>query len=422
MPRRALIALSSSLLLIHCCLVHLPLFAQEPYVVPVAAAAWQREPGTPQTPARADAGLVLVSVVPRDAKGNVVGKLSQENFLLFDQGKPQTIKYFSAESPTNDDRDAAAVTDVPGARHPVSLQSGPAAAGRATAYLFDDVHLHLELANARDAAARHIRSLKTGERAAIFSTSHTLSVDFTDDRDKLLAGLRTLNPPTTSAAQSPCPSISYYMADLMLNQLDPFAQGVAAAEAAHCGFPAIWASATARDVLEAGKLENKNSLATLKNVIRRTETMPGQRSVVLVSPGFLANTRDLHEDVAEIIDYAVRSGVIVHTLDARGAYALGTTGGTMQGIDRLQIDGAEFRADDDLLVEFAGGTGGIFFGGDNDLDEGFRRTAAVPEFVYVLGFTPKKLDDKFHKLKVTLSGAEKLNVQARPGYYALKAK
>jgi hypothetical protein len=44
----------------------------------------------------------------------------------------------------------------------------------------------------------------------------------------------------------------------------------------------------------------------------------------------------------------------------------------------------------------------------------------VPEYIYVLGFSPQKLDGKFHKLKVTVKGPQKLTVQARPGYYALK--
>ena len=56
----------------------------------------------------------------------------------------------------------------------------------------------------------------------------------------------------------------------------------------------------------------------------------------------------------------------------------------------------------------------------NDLDEGFRRTAYPPEYIYVLRFSPQKLDGKFHKLKVTFSGPEKLSMQAREGYYALK--
>ncbi|HTW32272.1 MAG TPA: hypothetical protein VMD76_11385, partial [Candidatus Sulfotelmatobacter sp.] len=57
----------------------------------------------------------------------------------------------------------------------------------------------------------------------------------------------------------------------------------------------------------------------------------------------------------------------------------------------------------------------------NDLDEGFRRTADAPEFVYVIGFAPQRLDGRFHKLKVSVKGSPKLTIQARQGYYALKA-
>src|ERR1700722_16920813 len=128
MPRRASLELSSGLLLILCCLVHLPLFAQEPHVVRIAAAAWQSGPGTPQATVRVDMGLVLVSVVPRDAKGNVVGKLSGDSALFLARGSALIFRYFSADS-RKKERDATA------------------AARRATAYLFDDVHLHLELAN-----------------------------------------------------------------------------------------------------------------------------------------------------------------------------------------------------------------------------------------------------------------------------------
>ena len=74
----------------------------------------------------------------------------------------------------------------------------------------------------------------------------------------------------------------------------------------------------------------------------------------------------------------------------------------------------------EVLADLAYGTGGTFFHNNNDMNEGFRRTADAPEYVYVLGFSPQKLDGKFHKLKVKLKGPERLNVQARQGYYALK--
>jgi VWFA-related protein len=77
-----------------------------------------------------------------------------------------------------------------------------------------------------------------------------------------------------------------------------------------------------------------------------------------------------------------------------------------------------------VLEELADGTGGVFFHNNNDVNEGFRRVAARPEYSYVLAFSPQdvKFDGRFHKLKVTVNSGSKVTVQARKGYYAPKQK
>ncbi|HEY4088169.1 MAG TPA: hypothetical protein VGM43_19675, partial [Bryobacteraceae bacterium] len=58
--------------------------------------------------------------------------------------------------------------------------------------------------------------------------------------------------------------------------------------------------------------------------------------------------------------------------------------------------------------------------GTNNYDEGIARTAAEPEYLYVLSFSPSdlKLDGKYHNLKVTLKAAKGMDLQVRKGYYA----
>ncbi len=79
------------------------------------------------------------------------------------------------------------------------------------------------------------------------------------------------------------------------------------------------------------------------------------------------------------------------------------------------------QADEDVLAELAEGTGGTFFHNNNDLVEGLRRTAAAPEYIYHLGFSPQNLkyDGSFHWVKVTLR-PKGVNMQARRGYYSPK--
>ena len=76
----------------------------------------------------------------------------------------------------------------------------------------------------------------------------------------------------------------------------------------------------------------------------------------------------------------------------------------------------------DLMAELASGTGGTLFENSNGFDEGFRRIAAAPEYLYLLGFSPQNLksDGSFHALKVTLKNAPNVTSSARHGYYAPK--
>ncbi|HLW84892.1 MAG TPA: VWA domain-containing protein [Candidatus Sulfotelmatobacter sp.] len=385
----------------------------------------------PRTALKVEVRLVPVSVVLRDGKGHAVGNLGQENFRLFDNGKPQVITQFSVEAsvPGIPAQGAEAVSTQE-TMQLVTNQNRPAGTERNTAYLFDDAHSNLaEMAGAREAAVRHLGALKAGERAAVFTTSGAVVIDFTDDQEKLLAGVRKLRPHEINS-EFDCPPISYYIADLMINKRDPEAESVAVAEVMECAFQGAspsplaqrMATAKAVEVLDSGNAESKNAIETLSRVIRRTESMPGQRSIVVVSPGFLALTPDLLEVVMALVEGAVRAGIIVNSLDPHGLYTAGVSGkSSLPGRNRFLLANAEAQALGDVMAEFSTGTGGIFFHNNNDLDEGFRRTASAPEFVYVLGFSPQKLDGKFHKLKVSLDGAEKYEVQARLGYYAPKA-
>ena len=75
-----------------------------------------------------------------------------------------------------------------------------------------------------------------------------------------------------------------------------------------------------------------------------------------------------------------------------------------------------------MMAEVSHDTGGVFVHNTNDYDGGFRKAGGLPEFSYLLGFTPLNLkyDGKFHKLRVELVAKKGLTVQARNGYFAPK--
>jgi VWFA-related protein len=140
------------------------------------------------------------------------------------------------------------------------------------------------------------------------------------------------------------------------------------------------AQGVASQVLGLAEADVQVTLSTLKATVQRMAAMPGQRTVVLVSSGFIVTINYRQQEV-ELIDRAIRANVTLSTLDARGLFAIVPGGDASQSSTsivasnnraRYQLEAAV--AQGDVLGELADGTGGIFFHNNNDLQEGFRQT------------------------------------------------
>jgi VWFA-related protein len=394
-------------------------------------------------PLESRVNVVSVRVIVRDPKGKIIGNLHKEDFELFEDGKLQDISHFSIETPSS-----ASETFVPPDSPIAAPESARPADGfvppsRFVALLFDDVHVSTpDLMRTRDAATRFVdTAVQATDRVAVFTISGQSQVDFTSDRDKLHAALLGLMVRPVAAGSSTgfgqCPPIDYYEANLIQNNLDPTAINVATLDALACAFqnnPQMMqeaqslAASAATQAYEQGQVETQASLRRVEEVLRRIAASPGQRILVLLSPGFIYPQQEY--ELSQIIDRANRLNVFINTLDARGLYVpdLGDisqpdNGSPIAGGPRLMFRTQAQSAESDVLLFLADGTGGVAFHNNNDLTGGLRMIAAAPEISYLLAFTPHnfKYDGKFHALKVTLLDKQQhAKIEARRGFYAPK--
>jgi VWFA-related protein len=394
--------------------------------------------------------MVLVRAIVRDANGRPVPGLRKEDFRLFDNGKPQTIDQFAVESSSS----ASAIARQAPGKEPEGQAASERAPANSTprnfqALYFDDVQMKPEdIIHARDAADRYLAAtLTAADRAGIFTSSGQGNLDFTDDRSKLHEALfklryRPIIPTDTQA----CPDIGDYQAYLIVEQRDPFATAIATDEGFQCNCQGLTGPAAqscesqvasnvegeAARVLNEWETEFMAVLRGLEQVVRHTALLPGQRSVIFLSPGFLSYT--LEAQIAEIAERALRSNVVLNTLDPRGLYVVIPGGDASQHIvvlpanvglmgrkQQIILDG--FSRAEEVLDNLAADTGGQFFHNSNDLDKGFRQIGTLSEVSYVLAFSPHnlKFDGRFHKLKVSLVNPAQFTIQARRGYFAPKA-
>ena len=382
--------------------------------------------------------LVLVRVVVRDSQGNTVTNLKKEDFQLQDNRKPQTISTFSVETPESH----AIVPTVPALDAPAPSEAAPpvvaALPQRFVAVVFDDTDMLMQDAvNVRAASTRLFDSLAPSDRVGMYTTSGQLTQEFTSDHAKLKESLLGIVPRPLANIQGlhDCPDISYYEADQIVNYHDTQALSIATADTIQCAFngdttqqaaASSMAQSQADRVASTGDQQTDYVYRHLEDTMRRLAAMPGQRVMVLVSPGFIVTTNT--REGRDLIDRANRSNIVINTIDARGLYTPdllgdisnpGTDSGSTAGYKSSYRLQAQF-AQSDILGQLADGTGGTFFQNRNDIDQGLRRAVAAPPLSYLLGFSPQnlKVDGHYHTLKVTLASKQKFTVQARHGYYA----
>jgi len=411
--------------------------------------------------------LVVVRVVVRGPDGKSVEGLKKEDFRIFDRGKEQSISQFDVEASSLPSNSTVATKSAPSTTDSmtVAASSSDRVANFVSLY-FDDLNTSdSDLIYARNAVDKYLSTNSRAEdRTAIFTSAEMLS-DFTSDLQQIRAALGKLKVSTRAMTRvHNCPDLSDYQAEEIDQQNPDFSEAwqMALDEAAkRCKLLAVddrsggsmqedspasvkaqsgtagvpnaenqlvnMIRMMARKIVFQTDMQARAYFSQLDRVVDYVAKMPGRKTIILVSPGFLAKNEQ--DELDRIVDHAIREQVVISALDPRGlappkesdasrGYISGRPGSAERLNSRREVVAS------DILAQVAQDTGGEYFRNNNDLKSGFGELSASTVY-YILAFAPSNLksDGKFHPLKVELAGRQKgFDLQARRGYFAPKNK
>ncbi len=377
---------------------------------------------------------VLVPVVVLDANGHPVRDLTKEDFKILVKDQPQTITSFAIEQHTATQSSGKEVALNPNvAAPPVSPLRRPE---RFLIYLFDDLHLNVaDLPRVQIAASKLLaETLSPTDMAAVMSIAGTNS-GLTRDSATLQGTVKKVRVQNLyHHDESSCPNISYYQADLIVNKRNQQALESGMANYVTCAhlvgaIPAMLEAAVqsaSAQTLALGDADAQVSMSMIKKLIQVMGNLPGQRRLVLISPGFPAYSQQAMAARSEILDLAARLDVTVSALDVRGLYTTEMNASQRGGYSahdlatgvHSEYERTAMNLNEDIMAELANGTGGTFFHNSNDLENGLKSLTQVPDYLYLLEFSPdmQKPDGKFHSLHVVVD-KQNVKIQTRKGYF-----
>ena len=179
----------------------------------------------------------------------------------------------------------------------------------------------------------------------------------------------------------------------------------------------------ARMMLKQSEAVTTNTLAGLENLLRTAMQQNGRKLVFFVSDGFFLNDRStgMAGKLHELTDAAVRAGVVIYSLDARGL-----TSSTDATSNRADPEGklarsniGELSASQDGMNALAGDTGGRALFNSDQLGDAVDRALQETSNYYLIAWRPDTDEQKnstFKRIEISVNGRSDLTVRLPKGY------
>jgi VWFA-related protein len=380
--------------------------------------------------------LVYVDVVVRDRSGQVVRGLTQQDFKIEEDGKPQKLDFFEAH--TLDQASLTRGMKAPAVAEPqlqyTNVAKRDAASGAINIILFDLLNTpRSDLLNARKQLIEFLRKLPHGQSVALFVLTDTLHMvqNFTGSSDRLLAAAQAINPSDMTFIRSKDEAMQDGDYIMFFTQAIGYDPGGAAGK-----------MKAAEDNQAAVQKDNRGYLtvAALAQLARATSGYPGRKNLLWLSedfpvsvgaqitdPRFRRGTADLAQ-ARETANLLADSQISVYPISLLGLEEAGIPSSSRGGGDMAPLNSQgkvmqdQFADRSDLRFatnDLADQTGGEAFVGTNDFAGALRRSMLDGSNYYTLAYRPsnEKWNNQFRKIHVELVG-KSATLDYRRGYFA----
>jgi len=368
---------------------------------------------------KVQSNLVVEPVEVKDKQGNFVHGLTAKDFVLTEDGVPQTIKYCEHQDFSETAKPLPPMTSATEnvtiynklareAIAPESMDNERYKNRRLMALYFDMSALPpADQMRALDAAQKFVRTQMTSADMLSIMRYDGGAVDilqdFTDDRNRLLSILETL----------------------------VVGEGQGMADTTDDASSADTGAAFGQDDSEFNVFNTDRQLAALQTATHMLGQVNGKKSLLYFASGMRLNGIDNQAQMHATADEAIRDGVSIWTIDARGLVASAPMGNASQGSSggqsmytgaSAQAVTTNFQQSQDTLYALAGDTGGKAFLDNNDLSRGIVQAQESISDYYIIGYYTTNTDPngKFRRIRISLANNQEAKLDYRQGYYANK--
>lgn len=402
-------------------------------------------PTSPTAPYTLKAGTqrVLVDVIVKDKKGNVIHGLKRSDFSITENKMPQPIRSFDEHASLTDAQ--AAATPHPPALPPGEFSNFVAVPPNSAlnVILFDKLNTSVaDQQYVRSQLINYLKHARPDSRTAIFGLNDRLVLlsGFQTDPAALLKALETKGTPKGS----PLRNDAFGHAGA-----EDFSDLEAALSRAGISIAAVQAF-DAQDQAFQAQIRSKYTLDALNQIGRSLAPLPGRKNLIWFTGNFPTNLfpgdndtdipyaqfAGLEQEFRDTINLLTNAQIAIYPVDAQGLrtnnnneasasnaqYGDAKAGESRRGLNSavdLANDSAAIGIEHIGMAQIAHDTGGEAFYNSSDLVKAVDNAISSGSNYYTVAYAPTNTSAKpvFRSIKITANNSD-YRLSYRRGYYA----